>query len=54
MKLDFLVYFYNTKKAIWCQFYHVIFLQYSSLTVSFVFISPPHHQNLTREAVRQL
>ena len=33
MKLDFLVYFYNTKKTIWCQFYF-FFLQYSSLTVS--------------------
>lgn len=34
MKLDFLVYFYNTKKTICCEFYDVIFLQYSSLTVS--------------------
>ena len=33
MKLDFLVYFSNTKKTIWSEFYDVI-LQYSSLTVS--------------------
>ena len=34
MKEDFIFNFDNTKKTIWCQFCDVIFLQYSSLTLS--------------------